>query len=347
MRASSPALPTVGHRRPSVPTSVFDLSFSEVTERLGDERRAAEVFDQLYRQRRPAAAVLDAHRGLEVHGATLTEHTTTTGRRTTKHLFALADGNLVETVRIRRRDGFTACVSSQAGCAFACQFCASGREGLERHLRPGEIVQQVLALGPKVTRAVFMGIGEPLHNYDHVLAAIRLLRERRGLAMKTSGMTISTIGIPKALARLREEHLRINLTISLHATTQEARSTLIPGSRNHDIDEVVDRARSWAERHQRVATFVYLLLPGINDHDDDVAWLIDRFADAAARINLMRWNPVEGGPRFRRISDARLHHIRRELASSGVDVTVRDTQGQDIDAACGQLRLQTPVPTER
>jgi 23S rRNA (adenine2503-C2)-methyltransferase len=114
----------------------------------------------------------------------------------TKVLFALPDGNAIETVRIRRRTGMTACVSSQVGCAFGCTFCASGKLGLQRHLRAGEIVQQVLELGPKVNRIVFMGIGEPLHNYDQVLAAIRILRDRRGLGLKTSGITISTIGIP-------------------------------------------------------------------------------------------------------------------------------------------------------
>lgn len=331
-------LPARRARRPILP-SIYDLSFDELVERLGDEPRAAEIFDQLYLKRRDPAGVVAAS-GLEVRGSPLVEHTRSAGHQTTKFLFELVDGNIIETVRIRRRDGYTACVSSQAGCAFGCQFCASGRNGLKRHLLPGEIVQQILALGPRINRVVFMGIGEPLHNYDNVMAAIRILRERRGLGFKTSGITISTIGIPKALKRLREEHMKVNLTISLHATTNETRSTLIPGSRNHDIGEVIGGALSWASRHNRVATFVYLLLPGVNDSDDDVARMIEYFAGAPARINLMRWNPVLGGPTFRRVSDHRLSTVRQQLAAAGVNVTVRDTQGQDIEAACGQLRLQ-------
>ncbi len=153
------------------------------------------------------------------------------GSRSQKILFALSDGFAIETVLIRRRDGYTACVSSQVGCAFACRFCASGQAGLMRNLSAAEIVEQVVQLGRGVNRIVFMGIGEPLNNYDHVLAAIRILRDRRGLDFPTTGITISTIGIPKALVRLREEHLAINLTISLHATTQEVRDRLIPGAR--------------------------------------------------------------------------------------------------------------------
>lgn len=333
------SFPTRRPRRPTTP-SVFDLSFNELAEQLGDEQQAADIFDKLYVRRKDPAGVLESCGQLDMRGSSLIESNRTTGSRTTKFLFELVDGNFIETVRIRRHDGYTACVSSQAGCAFKCQFCASGRNGLKRHLLPGEIVQQILALGRGVNRVVFMGIGEPLHNYDNVMAAIRILRERRGLGFKTSGITISTIGIPKSLKRLREEHIKINLTISLHATTQESRSELIPGSRNHDIDEVIGNALSWADRHSRIVTFVYLLLPDVNDSDDDVARMIDYFAGAPARINLMRWNPVLGGPTFRRVSDQRLSTVRHELAAAGVNVTVRDTQGQDIEAACGQLRLQ-------
>jgi 23S rRNA (adenine2503-C2)-methyltransferase len=214
-----------------------------------------------------------AARAIEARRLTKTAHER--GGRSEKILFGLADGYAIETVLIRRHDGYTACVSSQVGCAFACRFCASGQAGLKRNLTPGEIVEQVVRLGPKVNRIVFMGIGEPLNNYANVLAAIRILRDREGMAFPTSGITISTIGIPKGLKALREEHVRINLTISLHATTQETRTRLIPGAAKHDIREVVTRALSWAERHNRIVTFVYLVLPGINDTraDLDRLWL--------------------------------------------------------------------------
>lgn len=261
------------------------------------------------------------------------------GSRSEKILFGLDDGYAIESVLIRRRDGHTACVSSQVGCAFSCQFCASGQAGLKRNLSAAEIVEQVVRLGPRVNRVVFVGIGEPLNNYDNVLDAIRILRDRRGLNFPTTGITISTIGIPKALQRLREEHLAINLTISLHATTQAVRDRLIPGARRHDIREVIARALSWAERHNRIVTFVYLVLPGINDSMADAQRLASLFIDRPARVNLMRWNPVDAIP-LQRTSDHMLSFFRHHLERAGVAVVVRDTQGMDIDAACGQLWLR-------
>lgn len=261
------------------------------------------------------------------------------GGTSEKHLFGLRDGYAVESVLIRRRDGFTACISSQVGCAFACRFCASGQAGLKRNLSPGEIVEQVVRLRPRVNRIVFMGIGEPLNNYDNVLAAIRILRDRRGLDFPTTGITVSTIGIPKGLKALREEHLALNLTISLHATTDETRGRLIPGARKHAIADVVGGALSWARRHNRTVTFVYLLLPGINDAEADLARLIGMFRGQPARLNLMRWNEVDGLG-FARISDIRLMQFRAGLERAGIPAVVRDTQGSRIDAACGQLWLR-------
>ena len=261
------------------------------------------------------------------------------GGRSQKVLFGLHDGYAVESVLIRRHDGYTACISSQVGCAFACQFCASGQAGLKRNLLAGEIVEQVVQLGPKVNRIVFMGIGEPLNNYEQVLKAIRILRERRGMHFPTTGIMLSTVGIPKALVQLREEHLAINLTISLHATTQEVRDRLIPGSRTHDINDVVARASSWAERHGRIVTFVYLVLSGINDTIADAKRLAGLVNKRRVRVNLMRWNPVDGIA-LDRTNDRSLGLFREVLDRAGVPVVVRDTQGRDISAACGQLWLR-------
>ncbi len=259
--------------------------------------------------------------------------------RTEKWLFGLADGYAVESVLIRRRDGYTACISSQVGCAFGCRFCASGQAGLKRNLSRAEIVEQVVRLGPRVNRIVFMGIGEPLNNYANVLGAIRILRDRNGLDFSTSGITISTIGIPRQLTALREEHLAINLTISLHATTDALRGQLIPGARRHPLADVVGRALDWGRRHNRLVTFVYLLLPGINDTADDLERLVALLRGGPARVNLMRWNAVDGLA-FGRVADARLAAFRRGLVAAGLPVVVRDTQGNGIDAACGQLWLR-------
>ncbi|RVT83897.1 23S rRNA (adenine(2503)-C(2))-methyltransferase RlmN [Rhodobacteraceae bacterium CCMM004] len=270
------------------------------------------------------------------------------GGQSQKIFFGLPDGFAVESVLIRRRDGHTACISSQVGCAFACQFCASGQAGLKRNLSAGEIVEQVVQLGTKVNRIVFMGIGEPLNNYGQVLKAIRILRDRRGLNFPTTGITISTIGIPKALAQLREEHLAINLTISLHATTQEVRDRLIPGSKKHDISGVVSNASSWADRHNRTVTFVYLVLPGISDTRADAKRLAKMMSRRKARVNLMRWNPVNGVA-LNRTTDRSLGLFREILDAADIPVVVRDTQGRDISAACGQLWLRDlkGLPVER
>lgn len=330
---------------PRPPRSIYDLGFDEVEGLIGP-RSAAEVFGELYRERRrqsPRIAQLGDAAGLQTT-VPLTRHHLDEGSTSTKFVFGLADGGAIEAVRIRRRTGMTACVSSQVGCAFGCTFCASGRLGLQRQLRAGEIVQQVLELGGRINRLVFMGIGEPLHNYDEVMRGIRILRDRRGLGLKTSGVTISTIGIPKRLRQLREEHLKLNLTISLHATTDTVRHQLIPGAKAFSIDEVVAASQRWADRHNRTVTYVYLLLPGLNDTDADANRLVTMLRRRRARVNLMRWNPVLGGPTFRRVDDRRLASFKRLLERQGVPTVVRDTQGRDIDAACGQLWLRDVAP---
>lgn len=326
-------------RRP--PRSVHDLGFDEA-EALVGHRTAATVFQQLYRERRRTSPQIT--RLLDAAGiattAPLTRHHVEQGSTSAKYVFGLPDGAAIEAVRIRRRTGMTACVSSQVGCAFGCTFCASGRLGLQRQLRAGEIVQQVLELGRGINRLVFMGIGEPLHNYDQVLRAIRILRERRGLGLRTSGITISTIGIPRRLRQLREEHLKVNLTISLHATTDEVRHQLIPGARAFSIDDVVGASQRWADRHNRTVTYVYLLLPEVNDTNADADRLVGMLQRRKARVNLMRWNPVLGGATYRRVDDRRLTSFKHHLERHHVPTVVRDTQGRDIDAACGQLWLR-------
>lgn len=327
--------------------SVFDFTYEDLATRIGEDA-ALEAFQHVYARRTAVpervASVLEAA-GIRDGGLRLVDQST--GSMTTKRVFALSDGSAIETVMIKRRTGYTACVSSQVGCAMGCRFCASGRLGLKRHLSSGEIIEQVLGLGPSINRIVFMGIGEPLHNYDQVMRAIRTLRDRRGAGFKTGGITISTIGVPKGLRRLREEHVKINLTVSLHATLDVDRHRLIPGSRKDSVGDVVALSQSWAERHGRPVTYVYLLLPGINDSEADAKRLVRWFRGRPARVNLMRWNPVEGGDVYQRIDDKSLGRFRTRLASGGVPAVVRDTQGRDIEAACGQLWLHRELGASR
>jgi 23S rRNA (adenine2503-C2)-methyltransferase len=180
---------------------------------------------------------------------------------TKKYLYELTDNECIETVCIKRRTGMTACVSVQAGCPVQCVFCESGRKGLIRNLTASEIVQQILLLKKPVNRIVFMGMGEPLYNYDSLIRSIHILRDRDGLDFPTDGITVSTVGPVNQIKKLREEHLKIQLVLSLHAADQKTRDYLIPGMAGNDIHETVKAALSYSQRHNRKVSIAYLLLP--------------------------------------------------------------------------------------
>lgn len=322
----------------NLPPIIFDLSYDEIEQHYS-KRLATQVYRSVYRMREPLSESLAQHLGELGKVEGLKVIAVDKGARSTKYLFALRDGYGIESVIISRHDGYSACVSSQVGCAVQCRFCASGQIGVKRNLTPGEIVAQILALRQHVNRILFMGIGEPLNNYDNVLKAIRILRDRRGLDFPTSGITISTIGPLDGLKKLREEHLKINLTLSLHSIRQSVRDQLVPGARKWPVQKVLDACWSWANRHNREVTIAYLLLPGINDTKADILGLVNCLGGQPARVNLMRLNPIHNS-QYRRASDYELNRFAQSLKGDEIKVTVRDTQGRDIKAACGQLWLR-------
>lgn len=255
---------------------------------------------------------------------------------TKKYVFKLFDNRQIETVCIKRRTGTTVCLSTQSGCSVGCIFCESGKNGLHRNLNASEIIQQFLFINEDVNRIVFMGIGEPLNNYEEVLKAIHILRDRKGLDFPTDGITISTVGPIPALHRLKQESLKIQLTLSLHATDQITRNKLIPGMANYSINETISEALSWQRKHNRELTIAYLLLPGINDLENDSQRLIQWFSHKNVRINLMKYN----GPETSKIvtaNDYQLHRFMGVLKKGFVEVAIRKTTGKKINAACGQL----------
>jgi 23S rRNA (adenine2503-C2)-methyltransferase len=254
---------------------------------------------------------------------------------TTKYLFELSDGNRIETVCIRRRTGVTVCVSTQVGCAVRCVFCASGARGFIRNLTVSEIVGQVFSVRERVNRIVFMGIGEPLHNYSTLIEAIRTLRDRNGLNFPTDGITVSTVGVLNGLKKLREEHLKIQLVLSLHATTQAVRDKLVPGMKHNCIEKTVQAFLSYGKRHNRKITVAYLLLPGINDRISDKKRLAKWFGNENVRINLLPLNKTVGT--FRPVTPERLRMFKKELEHLGLEVAIRESEGRNIGAACGQL----------
>jgi 23S rRNA (adenine2503-C2)-methyltransferase len=258
---------------------------------------------------------------------------------TAKYLFELHDGNRIETVCIKRKTGITACISTQVGCAVQCSFCASGKNGLTRNLTETEIVQQVLAVKEPVNRIVYMGIGEPLHNYAPLIKSIHILRDRNGLNFPTDGITVSTVGPVAQLKKLREEHLKIQLVLSLHATTQAVRDRLIPGMKHNRIEDAVAAVLSYGMRHNRKITVAYLLLPGVNDSLSDKKHLCRWFGNENVRINLLPLNRSIG--RYPFATNRQLQDFKRDLEVSGLEASIREPQGRSIRAACGQLIVRS------
>jgi len=266
---------------------------------------------------------------------------------TTKFLLRLADGRRIEAVYIPDTPAQTFCISTQVGCAMACAFCLTGKMGLVRHLTAGEIVGQVRVLARETGLAgtafniVLMGMGEPLHNYDATIKALRILTDAQGLAVPPRRITLSTVGVLPGLQRLAEEPIMPNLAISLHATTDEQRDVLAPINRKYKLQELMDACRAFPLRRRSRITFEYVLLNDVNDTPDDARRLTRLLDGIQAKVNLLPLNEAEGIP-FTRPSDERVNTFAAILAERGVTVSVRKSRGRDIRAACGQLLVETP-----
>jgi 23S rRNA (adenine2503-C2)-methyltransferase len=265
---------------------------------------------------------------------------------TSKALLDLGGGVAVEAVRMDydadapdQRDRTTVCVSTQAGCAMACVFCATGQQGFTRNLSPAEIVAQVLhfSRNGRVTNVVFMGMGEPLANTGATLAAIRWLVHPDGLDMRGRGITVSTVGLRAGIRRLAAEGVQVGLTISLHAPDDELRRQLIPTSAGTTIDDLLQAAREYIAANGRRVTFAYALLAGVNDSEEQARHLAKRLRGIQAHVNLIPYNPT-AGPGLRRPSRERVRAFQRALQDEGINATVRVERGVEIAAACGQLR---------
>jgi len=256
--------------------------------------------------------------------------------------FTTADDNLIESVLIPHPRRTTVCVSSQIGCAVGCQFCATGQQGLVRDLTAGEIVEQVVrvqqaALPHRVTNVVFMGMGEPLANYDAVVRAVRLLNHPWGLHIAARHIAISTCGLPAQIIRLAAEGLQLGLAISLHAATDEMRDRLVPINRRHPIADVLQAAREYACRTGRKVSFQWVVVPGVNDTSDQARRLGRLLRGLPAMVNLIPENPTGGSG----TPDARAAlAFARLLRGQGIEVAVRRSRGTEVLGACGQLRGQ-------
>jgi 23S rRNA (adenine2503-C2)-methyltransferase len=266
-------------------------------------------------------------------------------RETFKFLWRLHDGQLIESVLICSSTRRTVCVSSQVGCPARCAFCASGQQGFFRNLRPTEIVEQVLqinkwlaAKGEFVSHVVYMGMGEPLKNYDSVVKSIRLLSHPDLLNISQRRITVSTVGIVEGIKRLSSEGLKVNLVLSLHAPNQHIRKKIIPYARKYPLEEILVAMDEYAQKTKRDITFEYTLIAGINDHPDHALELAHLLKGKQCTVNLIPYNPVMG-LRLKRPEKKAVKQFRTVLFGSHIVNTCRYTKGEDIAAACGQLAM--------
>jgi 23S rRNA (adenine2503-C2)-methyltransferase len=273
---------------------------------------------------------------------------TTAEDGTVKYRIALPAGGEIESVFMVQSGRVTLCLSSQVGCALDCDFCLTGKMGFKRHLGPGEIVGQVARiredrrLGERPFSIVFMGMGEPLHNYDGVMAAFRLLTDPRGFALGRRRITVSTSGLAPAVERLAEEPVRPRLAVSLNATTDEVRSRLMPVNRKYPLRRLLEACRLYARSSGERFTFEYVLLSGINDRDDDIPRLARLAHGLPVKINLIPFNPVPGLLAYRPPTRNRVLEIRDGLLARKIPTSIRWSRGTAARAACGQLALDLP-----
>jgi 23S rRNA (adenine2503-C2)-methyltransferase len=271
--------------------------------------------------------------------------------KTRKFLFRLADDNLIESVLIpaspslygATSDRRTICVSTQVGCAYGCKFCASGLDGFSRNLDASEIVQQLLAVektsGEKIDNVVFMGMGEPLANFDNVVRAIRIINAPWGLEIGARHITVSTSGLAPQIRKLADEPLQSRLAISLHGATDLVRNKIMPVNRKYDLTSLFSACDYYASRKKQRIYFEYILIAGVNDAEEQAHLLAGHARRLGAKVNLIPYNTVEG-LEWSRPSRARQERFLSILREHGTVATLRREKGQDIDAACGQLRLQ-------
>ena len=262
------------------------------------------------------------------------------GGETHKWLWALDDGDSIETVLMHYKDRSTVCVSSQAGCAMACGFCATGQEGFRRHLTTGEIVEQVVrareaALPRRLSNVVFMGMGEPLANYDAVWGAIRRIHGDLGLSARH--ITMSTVGMVPGINRMAEENLPVSLAVSLHAATNELRSELVPLNDRYDIETLATACQRYVAASGRRLSFEWALIAGVNDTFEQAVALSELCRELRAHVNLIPLNPTPG---YLTVGTdaAGVAQFRQWLLDRNTNATIRRNRGTDIDAACGQLR---------
>jgi 23S rRNA (adenine2503-C2)-methyltransferase len=335
---------------------LFDLTFSDLTslvEAWGEPKyRASQIWQGLYRQfsftpnsisNLPSVFRTRLSDQFSSVALSLVRSISSRDGKTVKDLFQLRDGNVVESVLMRYESRNTLCISSQAGCAIGCKFCATGQMGYQRNLSSGEIVAQVIYYAGKlnaqneaVTNVVLMGMGEPFLNYDNTLEAVDRLNDPTGFNLGARRFTISTVGIIPGIHRFSEEKRQVNLAISLHAADDGLRSKMIPINKHYPIDELIEAAREYVLRTGRRITFEWALVNGVNDSPEQARQLARKLKGLLCHVNAIPLNPTSSYP-GQGSTRERANRFRETLMDSGVNCTIRLRRGMDIQAGCGQL----------
>lgn len=258
-----------------------------------------------------------------------------------KYLLEFSDGVSVECVGMPTKNRLSVCISSQAGCGMGCAFCATGANGITRSLASSEIYEQVMHVrddfNTRVTSVVVMGQGEPFMNYDNVLTALRRLNSPEGAGIGARHLTVSTCGVIPMILRFANEPEQFTLAVSLHSAVQKTRNMLMPGVQKYSLIHLYDAMGEYVDKTGRRPTYEYALIKGINDTDEELTYLCDFCRDTLAHVNIIQLNPVAGS-KFQPAPMARAEEFVRRLTSVGVEATIRNSRGADIDAACGQLK---------
>jgi 23S rRNA (adenine2503-C2)-methyltransferase len=326
----------------------YDLSRSELASLLGSEPsyRLDQVWEGLHRRGLDPEEMTDLPKTLRTRlgdvlppALALVAESESDAGDTVKSLWSLPGGSRIETVLMRYRDRVTVCISSQAGCGMGCVFCATGQAGLSRQLTAGEIVEQVIrarrrAEPRRLGNIVFMGMGEPLANYAAVWAAIERLHDDVGISARR--ITVSTVGLVPGILRLSGERLPVNLAVSLHAANDTLRDQLVPVNRRYPLSVLAGACRDYTEATGRRLSFEWAMIAGVNDRPSDATELATIARPLHAHVNLIPLNPTPGYA-TRGTPAAGVRAFRDRLLELGVNATVRDNRGTDIDAACGQL----------
>ena len=263
---------------------------------------------------------------------------------TIKNAIKLFDGHIVECVLIPNKDRITACVSSQVGCSLNCKFCATAKLKRMRNLNPDEIYDQVVLINQQsiehfnrpLTNIVFMGMGEPLMNYQNVLNSIEKITSKSGLGMSPKRIVVSTSGVPKIIKKIADEGVKFKIAVSLHSAIDKKRTTIMPFNDKMNLSELEKALKYWYNKTKKIITYEYIVWKGINDTDKDISALVKLCKKIPSKVNLIQYNNIED-PSFIQASEEVLNKYIKSLESNNIKVTIRRSRGQDIDAACGQL----------